>query len=415
MISAFARILYLPGKVIYTMSPELTVNRTRIGSIDILRGAVMLIMALDHVRDFFHWPAFITNPVDLNTTTPAIFFTRWITHFCAPTFVFLSGVSAFISGQRKTRAELSSFLIKRGLWLVVVELVFMTLAITFNPRYNVFILQVIWAIGWSMVILGLLVRTSYKLILVVGAIIFFGHNLLDYASLPRSGSGLIAWQVIFTSPGAFYPLGGGYFTLMAYPILPWTAFMLLGYAFGKLFSPAFTQERRERLILTIGASLLGLFILLRLLNGYGDPAPWSTQKNGLFSVLSFLNVTKYPVSLQYGCLTLGIGLLFLSVLEKFKNRFTDFLTVYGRVPFFYYVLHFYLIHVVCVIFFFASGHGVNEIVDPTSPFLFRPTVYGWSLWVVYPVWLSIILLLYYPCRWFGRYKQTHKQWWLSYL
>lgn len=389
-----------------------TARPARIHSIDILRGAIMIIMALDHVRDFFHESALTDDPLNLSTTTPQLFFTRWITHFCAPIFVFLSGVSAYISGIRKTREELSRFLIKRGFWLIVVELVVITLAITFNPLYNIFIFQVIWAIGWSMVILGLLLRTSYTVILWVGLLLVAGHNLFDYFS----GAGTSApMRILFTSPGAFIPYAPGRGILVAYAVLPWTGIMLLGYCFGVLYKPDTDTTYRHNKLLQWGSGVLALFIVLRLINHYGDPAPWSAQERPLYSLLSFVNVTKYPVSLQYTCLTIGTAILLLRVLERTGGATSRFLMVYGKVPFFYYVLHFFLIHILCVVFFFASGRTTAEIVDMNSPFLFRPVNFGFSLGVVYAVWISVVLSLYFPCRWFGRIKQQRKDWWLSYL
>lgn len=398
------------------MTQTLTTGKQRIASIDILRGAIMLIMALDHVRDFFHSEAMTGDPVNLATTTPVLFFTRWITHYCAPLFVFLSGISAFISGQRKTKTELSNFLLKRGFWLVLVELIIVTLGITFNPLYNVIVLQVIWAIGWSMIVLGLLVRGSTTLVAIVGVIIFFGHNLLDYVSLPKEGAGFIAMQMLLTSPGAIFPYAPDRVIFDAYAVLPWTGIMLMGYVLGSVvYKSSFDEIKRRRILLRLGVGLILLFIILRFPNIYGDPGAWSTQKNNLFTFLSFINVTKYPVSLQYACMTLGPALILLSLLEKVQGKFADFLLVYGRVPFFYYVIHFYLIHTLCVIAFFATGHGIDQAIDRNTPFLFRPQHFGFSLVVVYLVWLSVILSLYYPSRWFMRYKQTHRQWWLSYV
>jgi uncharacterized membrane protein len=391
------------------------ITRKRILSIDLLRGLIMIIMALDHVRDYFHQPAFITDPLSLQTTSPAIFFTRFITHFCAPTFVFLSGLSAFIGGQRKTTAELSRYLITRGCWLIIVEIVFMTLIMTFNPKYTFILLGVIWAIGCSMIILGLLVRGSYKLILAIGLIIFLGHNLLDYVTLPTTGTAFVIWRVFLTSAGSLIPLGSSHFALVAYAILPWTAIMLLGYSLGVIYKDGFDPVRRKKILWGIGVGLIVLFLLLRLPNLYGDPDKWSQQKNALYSLLSFLRVTKYPVSLQFACITLGPGLIFLAVSENWSNRFTRFAAVYGSVPLFYFVLHFFLIHIVCTIVFFATGHTMAQAVDPASIFLFRPAVFGFPLWIVYLIWIGIVLSLYYPCRWYGRYKRTHRQWWLSYL
>lgn len=397
------------------MQPNTDFIRKRILSIDVLRGLIMIIMALDHVRDFFHQPAFLTDPLNLSTTSVPIFFTRVITHFCAPVFVFLSGLSAYLVGQRKTKAELSRYLISRGIWLVVVEVVIMSFIMTFNPKYTFILLGVIWAIGWSMVILGLLVRGSYMLILATGLIIFLGHNILDLVQLPADGAASVAWRVLLTSAGSLLPLGSGHFALVAYAILPWTAIMLLGFAAGRVYNANVDPAKRKKILLQLGFGLIGLFLLLRLPNLYGDPDKWSTQQNLTYSILSFLRVTKYPVSLQYACMTLGPALIFLAVSENWQNRFTRFATVYGSVPLFYYVMHFLLIHIVCMIVFFATGHTMEQAVDPASPFVFRPVQFGFPLWVVYLFWAGIVLSLYYPCRWYGRYKKTHAQWWLSYL
>lgn len=387
----------------------------RILSIDILRGAVMLIMALDHVRDYFHLHAFDDDPTNLATTTPALFFTRWITHFCAPVFVFLSGTSAFLASQKKSVAQQSMFLIKRGIWLVFAEISIVTLAWTFNPLFNLLILQVIWAIGWSMIILGLLVRTSRTIIITVGFILFFGHNVLDYATLPTTGAAGVLWNVLFKANFAFYHFNDNHLALNVYAILPWTGVMLLGYGFGKFFRSPVTAAERKNASMTAGVSLTILFLLLRFINSYGDPSPWSVQKDGVYTLLSFLNTTKYPCSLQYLCMTLGPSLIILSLLESVKNKFTNILIIYGRVPFFYYVIHLFLIHAIGVVIFFATGHGSNEIVDTRTPFLFRPLHYGFDLTVVYAIWIFTIVVLYWPCKWFNNYRSSHNQWWLSYV
>lgn len=375
----------------------------------------MLIMALDHTRDFLHIKGISEDPSNLATTSPALFFTRWITHFCAPVFVFFSGLSAFISGQGKTKKELSKFLITRGLWLVFFEIVVMNLILTFNPAYNTILLLVIWGIGWSMVILGLLVLTSYQTILVVGLVLLLGHNITDYINFTRGGIIGELWKGLLAARGSVYTLAPNHVVLMGYTILPWTSIMLLGYSLGHFYKKEINEVQRKKSLLAIGSGLIVLFVVLRLINVYGDPSPWTTQKNWLFTVLSFLNTTKYPVSLQYTCMTLGPALLFLAYSEKLKNRFTDFAIVYGRVPLFYYAGHFLLIHILCVIAFFATGHSFKEIADPQSPFLFRPVDFGFSLPVTYLFWLMVILLMYYPCKWYGRYKATHQKWWLSYL
>ena len=413
---------------------NLTAVRTnRIASIDILRGAVMLIMALDHVRDFTHLPAMTADPLQIPTASPAIFFTRWITHFCAPIFVFLSGLSAYLSGQRKTPRELSAFLIRRGLWLILVELAVITLALTFNPLYHVFIFQVIWAIGCSMIILGLLLRVSYKLVLITGLLLVFGHNLFDYISVQagsspgavQQSSGPVPfWQqdsvvllteIFFTAKGTLYAYGNGRFLFILYAVLPWTGIMLLGYCFGKWFRWKSLAGQRVRRLLVAGAVCLALFILLRLVNGYGDPGPWSAHPRLIDTLLDFVRMEKYPPSLDYTLMTLGTGLLLLALFERTTGGLSRFLSVYGKVPFFYYVLHFFLVHLVAVGLFFVQGYGLHEAVDPATPFLFRKQTMGVPLLQVYIIWIGVCGVLYFPCKWFAKYKATHGQWWLSYL
>ena len=375
----------------------------------------MLIMALDHTRDFFHNAGALSNPTDIATTTPILFFTRWITHFCAPTFVFLSGVSAYLAGMRRTKAELSAFLIKRGLWLVLVEVVILSLAFSLNPLYNTIILQVLWAIGCSMIILGLLVRAPLKIIALIGALIFLGHDVLDYLTLPKSGTDYVLTRLFLSAQGTVFPLGNNHFVFDLYAVIPWTGVMLLGYVFGSLYKPSFDPAKRKKILLYTGLAVVVFFLLLRVINHYGDPSPWSVQRNAVYTVLSFLNVSKYPPSLLYSSMTIGTALIILSQTENISNRLTAIFTVYGNVPFFYYVLHFYLIRLLSVILFFASGYKTSQIISPNSPFLFRPETFGFNLGVVYLIWLFIITVLYFPCRWFSKYKKRHHQWWLSYL
>lgn len=389
--------------------------KQRILSIDILRGIVMLVMALDHVRDFFHITAMTGDPLNLQTTTPALFFTRWITHFCAPIFVFLSGTSAYLSGQRKSKQQLSIFLIKRGLWLVLVEMVIVTLGLSFNPFYNIFFLQVIWAIGCSMVILGILVRLPVAVIVAIGFVLVLGHNITDQITLPKEGATSALLTVLITARGSFFPVNNTHGILVLYAILPWTGIMLLGYGLGTVFQQKFLQKQRHKMLLSLGFGTILLFAVLRYSNVYGDPQLWAKQRSRFYTFLSFINTTKYPPSLLYTCMTIGSALLLLVVLEKINNRFTAIVSVYGRVPFFYYILHFYLIHTLCVILFFVSGYSTSQISDPQVPFLFRPATFGYPLVIVYSIWLSLITLLYLPCRWYDKYKRTHHQWWLSYL
>ncbi|HEY4197189.1 MAG TPA: heparan-alpha-glucosaminide N-acetyltransferase domain-containing protein [Mucilaginibacter sp.] len=392
------------------------VTKYRIESIDILRGLVMLIMAVDHIRDFFH--AGHPEPTDLAVTTPLLFLTRLITHFCAPAFVFLSGISAYIAGTRRTQNQLSFFLIKRGLWLIMVEVVFITFAITLNPFYNVLILQVIWAIGGSMILLGLLVwaRASLTVIGILGAIIFFGHNIFDYERIDFINKTFVGKLLVSGYGfGDFWPPGSTRGFLVAYALLPWAGVMMLGYVFGSLYKSTADAGRRRKILLNTGLSMLAFFFIFRYFNIYGDPAPWSVQKTIPFSIISFLDVTKYPCSLLYLCLTIGVSLVILALTEKVKNKITATLIIYGNVPFFYYVCHWYLVRIFTVIVFYAQGFNSSQIVNTKQPLLFLPDGMGFSLFGVYLIWFSVIIILYFPCRWYSKYKKTHQQWWLSYL
>jgi uncharacterized membrane protein len=397
-------------------------GRQRIQSIDILRGLVMVIMALDHVRDFFYKVqlddagAAATGPTDLATTYPALFFTRWITHFCAPIFVFLAGASIYLMSRKKSKAELSRFLITRGLWLIFVEVIIITLGWTFNPFFNLFILQVIWAIGASMVVVGLLIYLPYKALFVIGAIIVFGHNLLDYPSFNAGIKGTVLGNLFYFSNFNVYELFKDHYVIIVYAFLPWTGVMLLGYCFGKLYEQGVDAAWRRKKLIQIGGGLLVLFVVLRFINMYGDPVPWASQPRGpVYTFLSFMNVNKYPPSLCFLSVTIGGGMLFLAFIEKVQNRFTSIMNVYGRVPMFYYILHFYFIHIFVVIVFYLQGFGNNDIVTPNVPFLFRPNSFGFPLWGVYTVWIFLVAILYPLCKKYNKYKSTHQNWWLSYL
>jgi uncharacterized membrane protein len=408
------QVAYLLGMSTAT-APTL---KYRIGSIDLLRGLAMLIMAVDHVRDHVHLGH--PDPTDLATTTPALFFTRWITHFCAPVFVFLSGVSAYLAGTRRRGNQLSIFLIRRGLWLIVVELLLISLAITLNPIYSVLILQVIWAIGGSMILLGLLIglKLSRTVIGIIGVIIVFGHNIFDLVD-PGAVGKTFYWHLLVSANGFtganILKIGGHHFILIAYALLPWTGVMLIGYVIAPVYSASFDAVRRRKLLLYSGLGLLAFFFLFRAFNIYGDPAPWSVQKTTVLSVISFLNVTKYPCSLLYLCMTVGVGLVILARTENLHSQLATIVIVYGNVPFFYYICHWYLIAIETIILFFAQGFHTSQIVNPNAPFLFEPDACGVSLGGVYLIWLSVIVLLYWPCRWFSKYKRTHRQWWLSYV
>ena len=400
------------------MQTSLAVNKKRIESIDILRGLVMIIMALDHSREYFHVSANVFNPLDLTQTTPALFFTRWITHFCAPIFVFLSGISAYLQSLRKTKKELSAFLIKRGLWLILLELIIVSFAWSYNPNYEYVFLQVIWVIGLSMVLLGLAIYLPFNVILIVGLIITFGHNLLDSQEAATGFKHSFWMDLLHSSRFTSHAYTPGHSILIAYPFLPWVGLMFLGYCTGIYFSPARTTAQRKKFLITAGAGLLLLFVVLRFINSYGNPVPWSTQKNALYTFFSFINIHKYPPSLFYVCVTIGVALLFLALIENVQNKFTNILRIYGRVAFFYYILHLYIFHTISAIFFLARGHSLHDATQTGSlfPFYFLAPGEGYGLPVVYLAWIAVVALLYPLCKWYDGYKTAHKEkWWLSYL
>lgn len=386
----------------------------RIYSLDLLRGLVMILMALDHTRDFFHAEAFTRDPLDPATTTPFLFFTRFITHYCAPAFIFLAGISIYLQSLRKSKEELSAFLFKRGFWLIFVELVIITFAWTFDITYSVFILQVIWAIGICMVCMGLIIRIPYQAILIVGLLIVLGHNIFD--SMESTHEGLL-WDFVRNGNFAFHPLPGGSQINIIYPFIPWLGLMMIGYCTGSLYKPTLPAKRRRRILLLSGFGLILFFTALRYLNIYGDPNPWVLHNNTTATILSFLNVHKYPPSLLFMSITVGPALIFLSLFESTQNRMTNIIRVYGRVPFFYYILHFYILHTLCMILFLARGHSFSEGLNSVAgiPFLFLIPGEGYSIEIVYLIWILMVIALYPLCKWFSDLKSRSGKWWMSYL
>jgi uncharacterized membrane protein len=409
-----SEVLTAPAPPLKPLQPFKT--SYRIDSIDLLRGLVMIIMALDHTRDFLHKDAWTDDPLNLATTTPILYFTRWITHLCAPIFVFLAGSGAYFQSLRKNKKQLSLFLIKRGLWLVFIELVVLDFAFNFDIHYTFFVLQTIWSIAISMIILGLMIWLPYTVIFLTGLVIVLGHNTLDFYEKTLKTSPEW-WYSMLHLPGQ-YKLWDGHTLFIFYPFLPWAGLMMMGYCFGKLFLK-FEGVDRKKMLLWLGFGVIAFFILLRATNEYGDPGRWSTQKNGVYTFLSFMNVQKYPPSLLYMCATIGIGILFLAFTGNVKNGLTKFITVYGRVPFLYYILHFFLIHTISAICYLSRGHSFAEGLKPHQggfvPQFIVPGE-GYSLLTVYIIWICIVLSLYPVCKWFSDYKQAHREkWWLSYL
>ncbi|RYZ20916.1 MAG: DUF1624 domain-containing protein [Chitinophagaceae bacterium] len=384
----------------------------RIRSIDIVRGIVMIIMALDHTRDLLHITSITQQPTDLATTTPALFFTRWITHLCAPTFVFLSGTSAYISMRNRNNiAATRRFLLTRGLWLIVLEFTLVNFGIWFDLHFNVFLFDVIATIGTGFVVLSLLLKASARTIALIGLGIIFLHDLAPLVPLAEGSLGKQILMPLF-GPAA-YPFGDGKLFVMGYPPIPWLGILLTGFAAGRLFARA--PEDRKRLFTRIGLAALALFLLIRGLNVYGDTAPWHPQKSALFTVLSFLNVSKYPPSLSFTLAMLGLMFLLLAATERLNGRFARFATVYGKVPLFYFLVHWYIIHPILFVIVFLQGYGLSDLEfgfnfgRPKAPS-------GVGLELIYLIWVGVVLLLYPLCRWYGRYKAAHPgRRWLRYL
>lgn len=391
-------------------------NTSRISTLDLLRGIVMVIMALDHVRDFFNLgQLFGPDPTDLATTTPLLFFMRWITHYCAPVFVFLAGTSAFLYGRTRTTAELSRFLWTRGLWLVIVEVTIVGFGWQFDPFFRLTFLAVFWAIGVSMLALSVLVRLPRKAILIIGLALVGLHNLLDHVPVGEQGGTALAFDLLHRV--GFFPLWGEHVLVVQYPVLPWIGTMALGYCLGALYAPDVTSAHRKSTLLRLGMAVTVLFIGLRALNIYGDLVPWSDQPGHVKDLLSFLNVTKYPPSLLYLSMTLGPALLFLGWAEGRQLRWSAPLVVFGRVPFFYYMVHIYLIHTLSLFATVWQGFPWQDTV--LSPDKFSNGAlddHGFSLPVVYAVWIGVVLVAYFPSRWYAAYRSAHKEkWWLSYF
>ena len=381
----------------------------RLDSVDLLRGVVMIIMALDHVRDFFSSARF--DPTDLTQTTTALFYTRWITHFCAPVFVLLAGTGAYLSlGRGRSKADLSRFLLTRGLWLALLEITVIKLAFQ-SIDYTVtggYILQVIWALGWSMVALAALIHLPMRALVLVSAIMIAGHNLLDGIAPEAFGAFAWLWPLLHV-PTATAGEPGGAQVVVIYPLIPWIGVMALGYALGALLGREdlrFDATKRRRTLIALGTALTVGFVALRFANIYGDSSRWAMQKTSIFTLLSFLNTTKYPPSLLFLLMTLGPALIALALCEHWQGRSATFVRIFGRVPLFYYVMHAVLISNLAVaIWIYLERTGRQ----PT------PETGGWGLPVVYLIWFGIVAALYPLCRWFAEVKARRRDAWLSYL
>ena len=387
----------------------------RIQSIDLLRGVVMILMALDHVRMYFGQGTWYAEPTNLATTTPLLFFTRWITHFCAPVFVFLAGTSAFLVGiKRENIRLLSQFLLTRGLWLILTEIVVVNFAWTFDSTYSFIILQVIWAIGISMVILSALVFLPDVVILLIGLALVFGHNLLDGLRVQGNAPADLLWYTLHQPQVVSV---GSRLVNFVYPVLPWIGLMALGYVCGTLYRQGFPDEQRRRWFLTIGICATMLFLILRGFNLYGEPTHWAEQASPIFTLMAFLNTTKYPPSLHFLLMTMGPALIFLSISESIRYKGTSPVLVFGKVPFFFYIAHLYLIHTLAMLWLGYSGRDGREYILSAAALRSGSlSSFGLGLGGVYLVWIVVIALLYPICRWYQMQKVNHpSKWWLSYL
>jgi uncharacterized membrane protein len=407
----------MPATSVESVAPAPVVASTpaasRIDSVDLLRGIIMVVMALDHTRDYFHWSALHgTDPTDLSVTTPWIFFTRWITHFCAPVFSFIAGTGVFLSASRgKPKRELSWFLVTRGLWLIFLELTLLTwFGWAFAIDLKIYFLATLWALGTSMIVLAGLIHLPLRIVAVFSAILILGHNAFDGVRPEAWGRAAWVWQVLHVS--SFIRTDSGIGVMAFYPLIPWIAVMSAGYCFGTVFQLA--PEARRRWLLGLGLGLCTTFVLLRWSNLYGDLRPWSVQPRSGFTVLSFLNVTKYPPSLCYLMMTIGPAMLLLAWWDRGSPLLLKPLVVFGRVPFFYYLLHIPLIHGLAYLtgmIRFGRADFTNVIAGLTPP----PEA-GFGLATTYLVWASVILALYLPCRWFANLKRRRRDLaWLSYF
>jgi uncharacterized membrane protein len=393
----------------------------RIDSVDLLRGLVMVLMLLDHTREYVHRDAPLFDAANLQRTTVALFFTRWVTHFCAPVFVLLAGAGASLQRLRgRSDAELVRFLVTRGLWLIVLELTVVRLGIGFTFDYRAFpgMLQVIWAIGVAMIVLAAFVRAPTALALGAGAAIVALHDLADgvRATAPAPGAPVsdplgAAWMVLH-QPGFIRVWGVSMFVV--YPLLPWIGVMLLGYALGHLYG--WPADRRQRLLERTGAAMLAAFVVLRAANFYGDPRPWIVHERGaVFTALSFIDVTKYPPSLLFVLLTLGPALIFLAWLERTRRGPVGrVLLTYGRVPLFFYLIQWFVAHGLGIGLSVAAGKPVSHLFRLPGSVPPAPGA-GFGLGVTYTAWVAGLLLTYPLCRWFAEVKRRHDRWWLSYL
>ena len=393
--------------------PAAAPARVRIESVDVVRGVIMILMALDHTRDYFGDLA--ASPTNLATASAGLFMTRWITHLCAPVFFLLTGTGASLARRRRSTGELSRFLFTRGLWLILLELVvFRCLILQFNFDYQTTVLTVLWALGWAMIVLSALVWLPASVVTAIGAVVIVTHNLLDPVSASTLGSLAPLWNALH-GPGVLFT-DGRHMVFAAYPLIPWVGVTAVGYGLGEIYR--WDGARRRALLLRMGLALTAAFVVLRAVNVYGDPNRWAVQGTPLFTLLSFVNTTKYPPSLLFLLMTLGPALLFLRAVDERTPALLRPALIIGKVPMFYFLLHFLLIHlltVVAALLRYGEVHWMFESPSLDKFPITQPPGWALPLPAVWLIWMSIPVMLYPLCRWFAGVRQRRGDWWLSYL
>jgi uncharacterized membrane protein len=389
---------------------------TRLSSIDTVRGLIMVVMALDHTRDYFHVGALTYDPTDLTVSPPSVFLTRWITHFCAPAFLFLSGLSASLKRSRTAKRELSQYLFTRGLWLMLLDITLHRFSLLFNFYYLEYnMLSILWLIGGCMVIMSAVIYFRHWAILAVAMLIIFGHNLTDGLAVPTEHPLYIPWILLWT--GGLFQLGPGILVYSIYAIIPWLGIMMLGYFVGRWYGSPYTDKMRRRLLVYTGILSIILFLFFRYTGFYGDPRPALDFPDALTTFLSFLNVSKYPVSLQFTLMTLGPIMILLAYTEKLNAGRLTSLIVFGRVPLFYFLVHFYVIHIAALVFYMIRTGKTFSSIDFHFPASFGGITAegGVSLLWTYVAWVLIIVLMYPMCLWFERYKREAAMKWVQWF
>jgi uncharacterized membrane protein len=379
-----------------------TIDSPRIASLDVVRGLIMILMALDHARDFFHIDAFRFSPEDFHQSNLPLFFTRWITHLCAPLFLLLAGISISLYQEKKSTAETSSYVFFRGLWLVLLELTIIRFAWHFSMDAHYIMGAVIWVIGWSMVLMALFVYLPKKLAGILAVLILVLHNTMDHVVFDQSITTQLIWSFLHVASKTI--ITDQFFVFILYPLLPALAVMLLGYFMGKWYTKDFPAQKRFYYLLAVGMGCVMVFILLRFANGYGDLKQFAFQESTAQSIMSFFDVSKYPFSLHYCLATLGIGFILLALTEKIQGKLSAILSTFGQVPMFYYILHLYFFHTLSVFLFSLTNPDSHEQwMD-----LGHRTSIGYSLPVVYGIWILSCVLFFFLCKQYGAYKKTHR-------